>query len=126
MDRFESLVERRIREAMEDGDFDDLPGQGKPHDLGANPYEDPEWALAHRVLKNAGMAPAWIEERRDITAALEAARARFDRDGDEGALAAEVARLNAHILSHNLKAPTTTWSLPGISLPAELERRHPR
>jgi hypothetical protein len=26
----ESLVERKIREAMERGDFDDLPGAGKP------------------------------------------------------------------------------------------------
>ena len=30
MDRFESVVERRIREAEEAGEFDDLPGTGAP------------------------------------------------------------------------------------------------
>jgi hypothetical protein len=29
----ESLVERQIREARERGDFDDLPGRGRPLDL---------------------------------------------------------------------------------------------
>jgi hypothetical protein len=28
MDRWESLVDRKIREAQERGDFDDLPGKG--------------------------------------------------------------------------------------------------
>ena len=41
MDWSESLVERRIREAVERGDFDDLPGAGKPLDL--RDAGDPEW-----------------------------------------------------------------------------------
>jgi hypothetical protein len=30
MDRLESLVEKQIREAQEQGEFDNLPGAGKP------------------------------------------------------------------------------------------------
>lgn len=71
---WESLVERQIREAMEQGAFDDLPHRGE-----RLPIEDDsaagEWALAHRMLKNAGIAPPWIEadkEARRLLAELEA------------------------------------------------------
>ncbi|WP_344742025.1 DUF1992 domain-containing protein [Microlunatus spumicola] len=36
----ESIAERKVREAMERGEFDDLPGQGKPLKLGDR---DPNW-----------------------------------------------------------------------------------
>lgn len=39
--RYESPVERAIREAQERGEFDDLPGAGKPLDLGDT--DDPLW-----------------------------------------------------------------------------------
>jgi hypothetical protein len=51
---------------MERGEFDDLPGSGEPIDLTENPYEKPELRSVHRLLRNAGFAPAWIEERKDI------------------------------------------------------------
>lgn len=38
--RVESIAERKIREAMERGEFDDLPGQGKPLKLDDR---DPNW-----------------------------------------------------------------------------------
>lgn len=42
VDRFESPAERAIREAQERGDFDNLPGAGKPlRDLGD--LNDPDW-----------------------------------------------------------------------------------
>lgn len=79
MKRWESLVDQKIREAMEQGEFDDLSGKGEPIDLSENPFENPEWRLAHRMLRNAGFAPAWIEERKDIDAAVEAARVALAR-----------------------------------------------
>jgi Domain of unknown function (DUF1992) len=49
----ESLVERRIREAMERGDLDNLPGAGKPiPDLDEN--ED-ELAWVKRWMKREGI-----------------------------------------------------------------------
>jgi hypothetical protein len=41
MDRLESLVEQRIREAQERGEFDNLPGAGKP--LPGLETDDPDW-----------------------------------------------------------------------------------
>lgn len=67
--RSESLVERRIRQAQEQGLFDDLPGRGRPLDLhDDNPFEDPDWRLAYRILRNAGFAPRWIELGRELEA----------------------------------------------------------
>src|SRR4029078_9339185 len=70
---WESLVERQIREAMDAGAFDELPFVGQ-----RLPIEDDsaagEWAMAHRMLKNAGVAPPWIEsdkEARRLLAARE-------------------------------------------------------
>src|SRR6185295_14248532 len=79
MNHWESLVERKIREAMEQGEFDDLPGKGQPVDTSENPFEDPELRMAHRMLRNAGFAPAWIEERKDIQAEFERTRQQLLR-----------------------------------------------
>ena len=66
----ETLVERQIRVAIEDGRFDDLPHQGR-----RLPLEDDslsgDRAMAHRLLRNAGVAPAWIEADKAARALLE-------------------------------------------------------
>src|SRR5512132_3825575 len=76
---WESLIDKKIREAMERGEFDSLSGKGEPMDLSENPYEDPDWRTAHRMLRNAGFAPSWIEERKDIDAELAVARSDLAR-----------------------------------------------
>src|SRR5712692_1603442 len=79
MKRWESLIDQKIREAMERGEFDNLPGKGEPVDLSENPFEDPELRLAHRMLRNAGFAPSWIEERKDFDSEFELARNQLSR-----------------------------------------------
>jgi len=55
MSSFDKIVEAMIREAQERGEFDNLPGKGKPIDLNAY-FETPEEVrMAQSVLKNAGM-----------------------------------------------------------------------
>jgi hypothetical protein len=126
MQPWESLVDRKIREAIEAGEFRNLAGTGQPIDLSENPFEDPDWRTAHRILRNAGFAPSWIEERKDIDAELEAARivlaqnwqiklnargTRNERAADqrwEKALATfsdKVLELNRRIDAWNLKTP---------------------
>src|SRR4030095_16599997 len=79
MNRLESLTEKMIREAIEAGEFDNLPGKGQPIDLSENPFEDPDLRTVHRLLRNAGFAPAWIEERKDIESQFELARTTLSR-----------------------------------------------
>lgn len=66
----ESLVERQIREGIESGAFDDLPHQGRRLPL-VDDSAAGDWAMAHRMLRNAGAAPPWIEADKDVRALLE-------------------------------------------------------
>jgi hypothetical protein len=60
-------VEEAIEAARQRGEFDDLPGQGKPLKIETNAYA-PELSLAFSTLKSAGYAPTWMELDRQITA----------------------------------------------------------
>jgi DnaJ-like protein len=63
---FEKIVEERIRIAQKKGEFDDLPGYGKPvKDDNISVPED--LRLAHKILKNAGFIPPEIELKKEIT-----------------------------------------------------------
>lgn len=126
MNRLESLTEKKLREAIENGEFDNLPGKGEPIDLQENPFEDPDLRVVHRLLRNAGFAPAWIEERKDIDAELETAQTKLARAwelfGEGGKTISEVewkrtvrefrqkgAELNERIKMYNLKAPAAVF-----------------
>jgi hypothetical protein len=111
---WESLVERQIREAMEGGAFEALPHQGE-----RLPIEDDtaagDWAMAHRMLKNAGVAPPWIEsdkEARRLLARLDglleraAGAADHRRDRLRREQAALVLEVNRAIERVNAEAPT--------------------
>lgn len=67
-------IEDHIREAIGDGKFDNLPGQGKPLRLDDNPHANPEWRLAHHMLHSSGYTLPWIALRQEIEGELEAAR----------------------------------------------------
>ncbi|GGC80644.1 hypothetical protein GCM10011512_04250 [Tersicoccus solisilvae] len=83
MDRFESLAERRIREAMERGDFDDLPLAGQPLDF--SDVDDPQWWIKRWMereqIDTAALAPMVIQLRREADGFPDALR-RFDREDD--------------------------------------------
>ncbi len=66
--QFEGLVEQRIRTAMADGVFDDLPGKGRPLVLDDDSLVPEDMRLAHRVLKNAGYLPGQLQLRSEIAA----------------------------------------------------------
>lgn len=68
---FDALVEERIQDAMRRGEFDDLPGAGKPLELDDDRLVPEEVRAAYRVLKNAGFIPPEVLDRVEI-AKLEA------------------------------------------------------
>lgn len=128
---------------MEQGEFDDLSGTGQPIDLSENPFEDPDWRLAHRMLVGAGFAPAWIEERKDIDAELAVERMNLSRvwkvrqnaRGTKHSPSAEarwlkalddfrekVAELNRRIDLWNLKAPDVGFHRRRIDIGLEVAR----
>src|SRR3954452_4343354 len=66
-DRYESLVERRIREAQEAGAFDGLPGAGRPLPRGR---DDENWWLRSYLeregIPNDVLLPTPLRLRREI------------------------------------------------------------
>ncbi len=63
---FQRLAEQRIQEAIQKGEFDDLPGKGKPLQLEDLSHVPEELRLAYKVLKNAGFLPPEVELLREI------------------------------------------------------------
>ena len=64
----EKFVEDQISKAVAAGEFDDLPGKGKPIDLRAY-FETPEeLRLAYSILKSNDFAPQEVEVLKEIDA----------------------------------------------------------
>jgi len=66
MDILQNIAERRIQEAMGRGEFDNLPGKGKPivqEDLSGVPEE---LRMAYKILKNAGCVPPEVELSNEV------------------------------------------------------------
>jgi len=126
MRAFEILAERRIREAMDEGFFDDLPGKGQPVDLSENPFEDPDCRMAHRLLRNSGHTLPWIEESRDIVRSIEQARSALHAAPSEPATVARfrmrAAEINRRVLDFNVRAPVRGVELLTLDPEIEIER----
>jgi len=73
--RFESLIDRQIREAQERGEFDDLPGTGKPLRALDRPYTDDWWLndlIEREKIGSHALPPALAlrKEAQDLMASL--------------------------------------------------------
>jgi hypothetical protein len=107
-------VDLQIRQAMERGDFDDLPGQGKPiADLGSQ--HDPDWWLKKLVEREkiAVLPPALALRKED--AELDD---RLDRHNVESEVRREVEDFNARVIRARY---TPVDGPPLITMPRDVE-----
>ena len=93
----ERIAEERIREALHRGEFDDLPGQGKPLSLDDDRHLPDDLRLAYKVLKNADCLPPELELRKEIKTAEEL----LDAMTDEGEKYRQLKKLNYLIMKLN-------------------------
>jgi len=101
---FSRVAERRITEAMSRGEFDNLPGAGKPLSL-EDYFSTPEdLRMAFSILKNANCAPAEVELLNEV-ARLERAVVESADDSTRGELGRALAarRTELAILLERLK-----------------------
>jgi hypothetical protein len=68
------VAERKIQEWIESGGPDRLTNKGQPLDLTENPFTPVDLRMAFKVLKNADVAPDWIEIAKEIEAELSRVR----------------------------------------------------
>jgi hypothetical protein len=80
---FEQIIEERILQAQRRGDFDNLPGSGKPIEIEDDRHIPEDLRLAYKILKNAGCIPPEIElkkeihQTRDLLASMEDAAQKY-------------------------------------------------
>ena len=124
------LVEQKIREAQEAGDFDRLPRKDKLNLDEENGVPE-DMQLAYHLLKSQGFAPDWIEQDKALRARLDEARQSIARtwlwcqrelaqasDAHERSRAGEewkrarakfeavLEELNREVFLHNLRVPS--------------------
>lgn len=58
-------AERHIVDAQRQGDFDNLPGSGKPLMLDDDSHVPEELRAGYRLLKNAGCLPLELQQRKE-------------------------------------------------------------
>jgi len=102
--RFESLIEQKIREAQERGDFDDLPGMGKPLP-GWGTQDDELWwirgYLQREGVSGEALLPTSLQLARQIERLPETVRDLPSED----AVREAVRELNERIAAY-LRAPS--------------------
>ena len=113
--RWESPVEKAIREAQERGEFDNLPGAGKPiADLGVE--HDKDWWLKKLIEREriTGVLPPSLQLRKDD--------AELDAQLDRHTAESEVRRLLEDFNARVLKARYTPVDGPPlITQPRDVE-----
>lgn len=110
VDIFRKIAERKIQEAVENGDFDNLSNRGKPLNLDDDRFVPEDLRAAYRVLKNAGCIPHELEIRKEIMNL----RDLIDTLDDEKERLKKIRELNFKIIQFNAmrKRPLYLETLP--------------
>ena len=139
------LISQRIEEAMAAGAFDNLPGKGKPINVGPEPFVPADMQMANSLLKSNQLSPAWISDRNEMLAAVAQMRQQIANSAAEYTQAftatsdvdrrtqldqtwraqverwrQEITALNRRIDIHNLSLPLAHLEIFKVSLEEEL------
>ena len=93
----EDWVDRQIREAQERGEFDNLPGAGKPLKGLDRPWSLDDWARGKIKSEGVSILPPGLQLRRDVERELDEIMQLALEEGVRRA----VSRLNEHIRETN-------------------------
>ena len=101
---FEDFVERQIREARERGEFDRLPGEGRPLPFADKPHDELRWLREKLQRERLSVLPDSLEVRREADRVL----AELPRVSTEGEVRRRLEALNERIRAVN----RTAWTGP--------------
>jgi hypothetical protein len=114
MEQQQTWVDLQVRQAMARGDFDDLPGTGKPiADLGT--AHDPNWWLKRLVERERiAVLPPSLELRKEDAELDE----RLDKLGNEKDVRREVEDFNERVIAARYRLPEGP---PLITMPRDVD-----
>lgn len=120
---WESWIDKQIREARERGEFDNLPGAGKPLPDLDTPHDELWWVRKKMKREDLQYLPPSLAVRRE----LEDTRARIDAATDEAEVRTLVAAINERIRYVNTRPgdgpPSTLMPLDAESVVARWRER---
>lgn len=145
-----SPVEEAIRKAMREGLFDNLPGLGKPLQLGDDPNTPEDSRLAYKIMRDHQVAPDWVMMRETLDAQQQHILQEMQRSykiyrnslqdaerlGDlekisrvrrtwerlTGIFEEAAEQYNQQVLVYNLKLPLSVAQRHAMSISRELEK----
>ncbi|NPA94224.1 MAG: DUF1992 domain-containing protein [Thermodesulfobacteria bacterium] len=95
---FHLIAEKRIQEAMQKGQFDNLPGKGKPLVFEDDSMVPEDLRMAYKILKNAGFIPPELQTEKEIKQAVDL----LETLDDEKLRYRQVTKLNVLITKMNM------------------------
>lgn len=66
MDAFSQIAEEKIKQAINDGDFEHLKGKGKPLAKDPLTHVPDELRMSYRVMKNSGYLPEEVQINKEL------------------------------------------------------------
>jgi hypothetical protein len=111
---WESWIDRQIREAQERGEFDNLPGRGRPIDGLDRPHDEMWWVRQWLKREEVSVTPPTLALRKAVDDLLD----RVASERSELKVRELVAELNAQISDTNAKA---TSGPPSNLMPLDVE-----
>ncbi len=102
---FAQIAEKKIKDAMDNGEFDSIEGKGKPLCLDDDSHIPPEYRLAYRILKNSGYMHPEVEQRKEV----ETIYSMLDSCEDEQEVYKKVQKLNLLVAKINAKRRTPVY-----------------
>ncbi|QSF47242.1 DnaJ family domain-containing protein [Paenibacillus tianjinensis] len=94
------LAEQRIQEAMRNGEFEDLPGHGKPLELEDLSGVPEDLRMSFKIMKNAGVLPEEIILRGECVT-LEGLLVACHSSGESGS--SEMKSLSAKLTAKRMR-----------------------
>jgi hypothetical protein len=129
---FNKIAEDKIREAILAGEFDNLPGKGKPLILDNNPFESDDWRLANSLLRQNNFIYPWMEKAVEIETSIKELRlsghelwSSIQSTAEKIQFVSEysykIKALNHKILDYNLQVPAPVFQKPVLDLDIEIK-----
>jgi hypothetical protein len=112
---WESWIDRQIREGMERGEFDDLPGHGKPLPDLDRPRDEMWWVKDKLRREAVSYLPPTLAVRKE----LDDARDRIAATDSEATVRDIVAKINRRIVAVNSRV---TDGPPSTLVPLDVEQ----
>ena len=103
MRALDQIAEQQIIAARERGEFDNLPGQGKPMVLDDDSAVPADQRASLRVLKNSGYVPAELEQLKELRQ-LETVLAATQSDDEKKQLLLKLSLLRSRLPALTLTA----------------------